>query len=223
MSALSEPECKNKLLKDIGLNISVVVENKVEPSSNECWKHHKMFETSSSFYIKRYQRTSFVDWKNKNTVISKTLERGRKFKNEGYLCLDSIFTKCAKNTFAIKAKCSASMKKIKKGVVVTLTGKISRVEKIKCSCPAGASSYCNEIVDYSLKGLTEVPQEVFYIYTSQAWKWGITGKSDSFKKPIMSKVFCKDINKRGVNPTLYGQRNKFDTTDFSYKLETMEL
>ena len=59
------------------------------------------------------------------------------------------------------------MKKIKSDVLVTLGRKTSRVEKIKCSCPAGASSYCNhvmailfEIADYSLKGLTEVPQEV---------------------------------------------------------------
>ena len=37
MSALSEQECQNELLKNINLNISTVVENKVEPSSDECW------------------------------------------------------------------------------------------------------------------------------------------------------------------------------------------
>ena len=31
MSALSEQECQNGLLKNIDLNISIVVENKVEP------------------------------------------------------------------------------------------------------------------------------------------------------------------------------------------------
>ena len=83
--------------------------------------------------------------KDKITVISTTLERGRKFKNEGYLCTDSVFSKCAKNTFTIKAKCSASMKKIKRDVAVTLTRKTSRVEKAKCSCPVGASSYSNHV------------------------------------------------------------------------------
>ena len=77
-----------------------------------------------------------------------------------------------------------------------------------------------EIADYSLKGLTEVPQEV--PCTSQARKWGIPGKSDSFKEPIMSKVVCKDIHKKGVNPKLYDPRNKFDKTGFSCRLETLE-
>ena len=119
------------------------------------------------------------------------------------------------------------MKKIKRDVAVTITRKIFRVEKAKCSCPAGASSYCNhikallfEIADYYLKGLTEVPQEVFC--TSQARKWRIPGESESFKEPIMSKVVCKDINKKGVNPTLYDPINKFDNIDFSCKLETLE-
>ena len=39
----------------------------------------------------------------------------------------------------------------------------------------------------------------------------------------MSKVVCKDINKKGVNPTLYDSRNEFDNTDFSCKLETQEI
>ena len=31
--------------------------------------------------------------KNKNTVMSRTLKRGRKLKNEDYLCSDSVFAK----------------------------------------------------------------------------------------------------------------------------------
>ena len=39
MSALSsEPECQNDLLKNIDLNINIAAENKMEPSSDECWK-----------------------------------------------------------------------------------------------------------------------------------------------------------------------------------------
>ena len=63
-----------------------------------------MFETTSSFF----REEKLI------TVISKTNESGRKLKNEGYLCTDAIFTKSTKNTFTIKAKCSASMKKDQK-------------------------------------------------------------------------------------------------------------
>ena len=167
------------------MNISIVVENKVEPSSNEC--ETRCLKYLPVFTLKDINLHRLSSGKGKNTVISKTLERGRKFKNEGYLCSDSIFTKCTKNTFTIKGKCCASMKKIKRDVVVTLTRKTSRVEKAKCSCPAGASSYCNniiallfEIADYPLKHLTEVLQEVSC--TGQARKWGMPGESDSSKE-----------------------------------------
>ena len=50
MSTLSEQECQNELLKNIDLNICIVVEDKVEPSSDECWTD-KIFEISSSSYI----------------------------------------------------------------------------------------------------------------------------------------------------------------------------
>ena len=61
---------------------------------------NKMVETFSSFniYLNR-----LLSGKDKNTVISKTLERGRKYKNEGYLYSDSIFTKCTKITFTVEA------------------------------------------------------------------------------------------------------------------------
>ena len=61
------------------------------------------------------------------------LERGRKFKNKGYLYSDSIFTKCTKNTFTIKAKRYASMKKIKRDVVVTLKNIQSRKSQMQLS------------------------------------------------------------------------------------------
>ena len=131
------------------------------------------------------------------------LERGRKVKNEGYLCTDPIFTKCTRNALTMKAKCSASKKKIKRDIVVTIPRKTSKVEKAKCSCLGGASCYCNhmiavlfEIADYFLKGLTEVPQEVSF--TSQARNYGIPGESDPFKEPIISFA-----NKKRINPTLY--------------------
>ena len=128
MSALSEQECQNELLKNIDLNICIVVENKVEPSSDECWTRClKHLPVLIFRYINLHRLSSGND---KSTVIFKTLETGRKFKNEGYLSLDSIFTKRTKNTFTIEAKCSASLKKIKRDVGVTLTRKIFRVEKV---------------------------------------------------------------------------------------------
>ena len=86
----------------------------MEPSSDKCWgrylKHLAVFTLKDiNLIVCRVEKIK--------TVISKTLERGRKFKNEGYLCSDSIFTKCTKNTFTIKAKCNANMKKIKRDVM----------------------------------------------------------------------------------------------------------
>ena len=128
MYTLSEQECQNELLKNIDLNISIVVENKVEPSSHECWTRYlKHLPVLIFKYINLHRLSSGND---KSTVIFKTLETGRKFKNECYLSLDSIFTKRTKNTFTIKAKCSASLKKIKRDVAVTLARKIFRVEKV---------------------------------------------------------------------------------------------
>ena len=128
MYMLSEQECQNELLKNIDLNICIVVENKVEPSSDECWTRClKHLPVLIFKYINLHRLSSGND---KSTVIFKTLETGRKFKNGGYLSLDSIFTKRTKNTFTIEAKCSASLKKIKRNVVVTLTRKIFRVEKV---------------------------------------------------------------------------------------------
>ena len=210
MSTLSQQEYQNELLKIIDFNISIVVENKVEPSSDKCCLKHLPVFTLKDINVHRLS-----SGRDKNAAISKTLV---------YRFNTSKYTK---NTFTIKAKCSASMKKIKRDVAVTLTRKTSIVEKAKCSFPADTSSYCNhtmallfEFADYSLKDLTEVPQEVYC--TSQAKKWGIAGESDSFKEPIMSKVVCKGINKKGVNPTLYEPINKFDNIEFSCKLETLE-
>ena len=126
MSALSEQECQNELLTNIDLNITIVVENKVEPSSDQCWT--RCLKNLLVFTLKDINLHRLSNGKDRNTVISKTLERRRKFKNEDYLRSDSIFTKCTKNTFTITAKCSASMKRIKRDVIVTLTRKTSRVE-----------------------------------------------------------------------------------------------
>ena len=76
MSALSEQECQNELLKNIDLNISIAVENKMEPSSNECWT--RCLKHLPVFTLKDINLHRLSSGKDKNTVISKTLERGRK-------------------------------------------------------------------------------------------------------------------------------------------------
>ena len=72
----------------------------MEPSSDECWakclKHLPVFTLNNTNLHRLSSR------KDKNTVISKTLERIRKFTNEGYLCSDSIFAKCTKNISQLK-------------------------------------------------------------------------------------------------------------------------
>ena len=35
-------------------------------------------------------------------------------------------------------------------------------------------------------------------------------------------VICRDINKKGINPTRYDPRNKFGNINFNCKLETLE-
>ena len=143
MSALSEQECQNELLKNIDLNISTVVENKVEPPSNECWT--RCLKHLPVFALKDINLYCSLSAKGKNTVISKRLKEKENLKTKATCVQSSIFTKCKKNTFKIKAKYSASMKNIKRDVAVTLTRKTSRVEQAKCNGQAGASSYCNHV------------------------------------------------------------------------------
>ena len=83
MSLLSEQEYQNELLKNIDLNISIIVENKTELSSDKWWT--KYFKHLPVFTLKDINLHRLSSEKDKNTVVSKSLERGRKFKNEGYL------------------------------------------------------------------------------------------------------------------------------------------
>ena len=85
MSALSEQECQNELLKNININIIIVFESKVEPSC-ECWTRY--LKHPPVFALKVTNLHGLSSEKDKNFVISETLEKGRQFKNKGYLCSD---------------------------------------------------------------------------------------------------------------------------------------
>ena len=98
--------------------------------------------------------------------IIKTLERGRKFKEERYISADSIYTYLSDELFFVKAKCKASMKKEFRNIEISLSRSNGLVISGKCTCPAGNSSYCNhvmalllEIADYSLNELKVVPKK----------------------------------------------------------------
>ena len=67
MSALSEQECQNELLKNIYLNISIVVENKMEPSSDKWWT--KCLKHLPVFTLKDISLHHLSSGKDKNSHI----------------------------------------------------------------------------------------------------------------------------------------------------------
>ena len=76
MSALSEQECQNELLKNIDLNIRIIVKSKVEPSSDECWT--RCLKHLPVFTLKDTNLHRLSSGKDESTVIPKTLERGKR-------------------------------------------------------------------------------------------------------------------------------------------------
>ena len=134
------------------------------------------------------------------TLVIKTLDRGRKFKNERYLSADSVYTGLMGLDFIVKAKCKTSMKKEKREVQVSIS-RISRIiTKATCTCPAGKSSYCNhvmalllELADYSL---TSVPEEISC--TSRLSQWVIPGDSSAVKAPVIDTVVQKQTSSKGI-------------------------
>lgn len=162
----------------------------------------------------------------KRNAINKTLDRGRKFKEERYLSADNVFTRIADNCFNVKAKCKASMKKEIREVEVSLNRETALVVFAKCSCPAGKSGYCNhvmallfELADYSLNEFENVPEEV--ACTSKSRQWGIPGQSGLSKKPAMARTVKKLGDKRGISCTLYDARMNESRSDI--KIRTLEL
>jgi len=122
-------------------------------------------------------------------AIIKTLDRGRRFKEERYISSDSVYTASQNNMFYVKAVCKASMKKEFRDIEIVINKLSSNVISAKCTCPAGKSSYCNhimalllELADYSLNQYIEVPSETSC--TSKSRQWGIPSKNKVFKDPI---------------------------------------
>ena len=127
----------------------------------------KSLEMLPQFTIKETEQHRQLSGKPPESAIIKTLDRGRKFKNERYITSDSIFKKCDKGIFYVKGLCKASMKKEKRSVAVKLCTTTRKVLDGSCSCPAGKSGYCNhvmalllELADYSLSQFKSVPEKL---------------------------------------------------------------
>ena len=138
----------------------------------------KSLEMLPQFTIKEIEQHRQLSGKTPESAIIKTLDRGRKFKNERYITSDSIFAKRCKGIFYVKGLCKASMKKEKRLVTVKSSTITSKVLDGSCSCPAGKSGYCNhvialllELADYSLSQFKSVPKE--FACTSWLRQWGV--------------------------------------------------
>ena len=77
----------------------------------------KSLEMLPQFTIKEIEQHRQLSGKTLEPAIIKTLDRGRKFKNERFITSDSIFTKCDKGIFYVKGLCKASMKKEKRSLL----------------------------------------------------------------------------------------------------------
>lgn len=162
------------------------------------------------FGVKDIEKHRINSGKTPGTAIIKTLERGKKFKEERYVSADTIFTYWDTEYFTIKALCKASMKKEKRSVFVQLDKTLGEVKSAKCSCTVGKSGYCNhvmallfELADYSLDQLKHIPEEISC--TSRIRQWGIPGEM-CIKAPVMSTTIQKDSSKKIISSTLFSPR-----------------
>ena len=155
----------------------------------------KSLQNLPVFTLREIEKHRLKSGKTPTSAITKTKERGQKFKNERYISADTIFSIMDKEYFCFKATCIPSMKKGKRNMFVALDKCSGTVVHADCSCPAGKCGYCNhvmgllfEIADYSLHNLKEIPTEV--ACTSRMRQWGIPGKSKS-QAPVRSTTIQK--------------------------------
>ncbi|XP_077557920.1 uncharacterized protein LOC144173311 [Haemaphysalis longicornis] len=109
-------------------------------------------------------------------------ERSYKFATESYVCLPTMKTKrcagVAGPAVAVRCACYRSRKKNADPYTVNLTFTMAcEVELAKCSCPAGASGYCNHlmavlktVVALQELGYKEPPDELAPTELPQQWR-----------------------------------------------------
>ena len=152
-------------------------------------------------------------------MIKKTMDRGRKFKEERYINANNIKTASSSIGFMVQAECTPSMgglgtsKKKAKSICVTLCHLSGNVLNASCSCRQGQGGLCHHVValllelaEYSLSQLKEIPEEI--ACTSRLRAWGVPGQSSMAKEPIMATKVYSRYNKRGTTCTLYDPRIK---------------
>ena len=134
-------------------------------SNEDSWG--KSRDNLPQFTIKEIEQLRLNSGKTPESVIIKTLDKGRKFKCERYISADTLYTKWDNEYFHVKCDCKASMNKEKRRVTVKLNRRNGKVESGSCTCPAGNSAYCNHVMgllfktaDYSLHQLSKVPEEI---------------------------------------------------------------
>ena len=92
----------------------------------------KSLQNLPVFTLREIEKHRLKSGKTPTSAITKTKERGQKFKNERYISADTIFSIMDKEYFCFKAvaldKCS--------GTVV----------HADCSCPAGKCGYCYHVM-----------------------------------------------------------------------------
>ena len=110
-----------------------------------------------------------IESRKSSSVIMKTTDRGKRFKEERYLSAYDVFAANTERIFYVlyfKGKRKTSMKREIRSMNVGISKVNFDIIFAKCNCPVGESVYCNqimallfEIADYSLHQLISVPEE----------------------------------------------------------------
>ena len=153
----------------------------------------------------------------KGEIIAKTMDRGKKFKEERYINANNILTAVTSDGFLVKTECKPSMgglgttKKKNKIIKLQLAIDTGTVQYASCTCRQGDGGLCHHVValllelaEYSLSMLKEVPDEL--ACTSRLRAWGVPGNTSMAKEPIMATKIFSRYNKRGTTCTLYDPR-----------------
>ena len=134
--------------------MNVIYEHEKSQQNSEEIEWSKTLVGMPTFTIKQIEKHRQLSGKIQQLPITKTLVRGRKFKEERFLTADSIYTTRTKNLFKVKDLCKASMKKDIGKVFASINRATSMVSSADCSYPAGKSGYCNMSWRYCLSLLT---------------------------------------------------------------------
>lgn len=222
--AVKNSDMVSFLVNNIEKPLCIITQNDAEGDGDQVWD--KSLSEMPMFTLREIQKHRVMCGKGK--AIIKTSDRGRMFKNEGYVDTDDIFTKSCVDTFKVKGSCRASMKQVKRNMCVTLSKESGVVTDAKCNCPAGKSGYCNhlmallfELADYSLNELKLVPEEV--ACTSKNRQWGVPSDKFKYPKAVMSTSLSRtgeDLDIKGITCTLYDPLKNSDE-NFQSRLQRL--